>query len=72
MISVTRFNGSQVAINVLLIESVEGIPDTVITLSTGKKLTVKEPVDEVIHSIKDYMRQIGLIQLATKLHHLEE
>lgn len=72
MIYVTRFNGSLVAINALLIETIEGIPDTIITLTTGKKIMVKESVEEVIQSIENMMRQIGLVQLAAKIHNLEE
>ena len=42
MIEVTRINGVKFSINPELIEVVETTPDTVITLTTGKKLIVKE------------------------------
>jgi len=38
MIHVTRLNGSKFHINALLIETVEDTPDTIITLTTGKKI----------------------------------
>ena len=41
MIDVTRMNGSLLTINNHLIEMVEETPDTVITLTTGKKIIVK-------------------------------
>ena len=37
MIGVTRMNGSLLTVNNHLIEMVEETPDTVITLTTGKK-----------------------------------
>ena len=41
MIDVTKLNGSKILINSDLIECVEETPDTVISLTTGKKLIVK-------------------------------
>ena len=40
MIEVTRLNGTTVLINSDLIETVEETPDTVISLTTGKKFIV--------------------------------
>ncbi len=37
-----------------LIVTVEGNPDTVITLTTGTKIVVAEPTDRVIAQIKEY------------------
>ncbi|NLK98696.1 MAG: flagellar FlbD family protein, partial [Epulopiscium sp.] len=48
MIKVTRLNDTQIVINAELIEFVEETPDTVITMTTGRKIVVKETVDEVI------------------------
>ena len=42
MIDVTRMNGTIMSLNDDLIESVEETPDTVISLTTGKKVMVKE------------------------------
>lgn len=58
MIIVHRLNNSEIVINCNLIESIEATPDTVITLTTEKKLIVKEKVDEVINSIIEYQRRI--------------
>ena len=54
MIDVTRMNGSVLTINNHLIESVEETPDTVITLTTGKKIIVKESRQEVKNLVKSY------------------
>ena len=45
MIDVTKLNDSVITINSDLIETVEETPDTVITLTTGKKNNCKKKVD---------------------------
>lgn len=59
MIKVTKINDEMVYINALLVEFVEKTPDTMITLTTGRKIVVKEPVDVVINSIIDYHLKIN-------------
>ena len=58
MIEVTRINGVKFSINPELIEVVETTPDTVITLTTGKKLIVKESRQEVKNLVKLYRKDI--------------
>lgn len=48
MISLTRLNGQPFVLNALLIETVEATPDTLITLTTGKKYMVQEEVPQVV------------------------
>ena len=52
MIEVTKINGSKLLINTNLIESVEETPDTMITLTSGKKIIVKESIHEVKNLVK--------------------
>lgn len=47
MIYLTRLNGKKLAVNVDLIELLEATPDTVVTLTTGRKLVVKESVAQI-------------------------
>ena len=47
MIEVTRLKGKKMMINAELIETVEETPDTVITLTNGKKFVVSESAEEV-------------------------
>lgn len=54
MIKVTRINKSQFVLNADWIETVESTPDTVITLTNGKKYIVTEKVDEIIDRVIDY------------------
>ena len=58
MIEVTRLKGAKIIINAELIEMVEETPDTVITLTSGKKLIVAESSDEVVNLVINYKRKI--------------
>ena len=58
MIEVTRMNGSVVLINSDLIECVEETPDTVMTLTTGRKLIVKESRQEIKNLVKSFKHEI--------------
>ncbi len=58
MIEVTRLNDTKVIVNSDLIEIVEETPDTVVTLTTGKKIIVKESRQEVKNLVKSYKREI--------------
>ena len=59
MIALTRLNGSRVTLNAEIIEAVEGTPDTVISLATGNRYTVKESVDEVVAKVVEYRRKVN-------------
>jgi len=58
MISVSRLNNQELFINPHLIEMIEATPDTVITLTTGKKLVVKDAVVDLIARIINYRQLI--------------
>ncbi|MNI11689.1 Flagellar protein (FlbD) [compost metagenome] len=66
MISLTRLNGKTITINAILIESLEETPDTMITLTTGKKITVLEKGTDVVSLVQAYMQQIGSINATIK------
>lgn len=61
MIDVTKMNGSKVTVNTDLIETVEEMPDTVITLTTGKKFIIKESRQEVKNLVMLYKRECNSI-----------
>ena len=52
MIEVTKINGSKILVNTNLIETVEETPDTVSTLTDGKKIIIKESSHEVKNLVK--------------------
>lgn len=59
MIAVTRLRGAgELVINADLIETVEATPDTVITLTTGHKIIVQEPPEEIIRRVVQFKRSI--------------
>lgn len=59
MIYLTKLNGDKVSINIELIEIMETTPDTLITLTTGKKLMVRENILNVQSAIINYRRAIN-------------
>lgn len=58
MISLTRLNGHPLMLNCDLIESVEATPDTVVTLTSGNKLIVRDTMEEVQSKIIAFKRKI--------------
>lgn len=68
MVKLTRLNGSMVMVNALLIEMVEAVPDTVVTLTTGKKLIIRESMEEVRETVVDFLVRVGLGPASYYLH----
>ena len=58
MVQVTRFNKEEILINAELIEMIEATPDTVITMTTGKKFIVKETKEEMVDKIIKYRQRV--------------
>ncbi|MCF6463333.1 flagellar FlbD family protein [Clostridium sp. Cult1] len=58
MIKVKRLNGKEFVVNSDLIQFVEETPDTVITLTTGQKIVVVEPVDQIIEKVVAYKAKV--------------
>ena len=64
MIYVTKLNHEKVLLNNDLIEHVEETPDTIITMTTGKKMVVTESMQEIYTKVmeaKQIARQTGFI-----------
>ena len=57
MIELTRLNNTSFTLNAELIETVEEVPDTVITLTTGKKIFVKESRQTVKNLVLLYKQE---------------
>ncbi len=58
MIEVTRLNDTKLTINAELIEKIEEAPDTIITLTSGNKIIVKESRQEVKNLVVLYKKEI--------------
>ena len=58
MIRLTRLNRAPMVLNSDLIEHIDVTPDTVITLTTGQILRVRESADEVVERIVEFRRRV--------------
>ena len=58
MVYLTRLDNSEILLNALLIERIERTPDTVITLTTGKKVVVRESPEDVVNKSVAYLRNL--------------
>jgi flagellar protein FlbD len=58
MIRLTRLNRAPMVLNSDLIEHIDVTPDTVITLTTGQILRVRETADEVVERIVEFRRRV--------------
>lgn len=58
MIAVTRLNNSKIILNAELVKFVESTPDTLITLTTGDRIIVKESAQEIVRRAVEYGRML--------------
>lgn len=58
MIQLTRLNGAKFILNCDLIKIIETTPDTVIALTQGDRIMVKESVEKVLELTMDYRKKL--------------
>jgi len=58
LIELSRLNGKKFFLNCELIKTIESTPDTVITLTSGEKLMVKEDIPFVVERTMDYLKRL--------------
>lgn len=58
LIKVTKLNEKELVVNAEMIEVVESTPDTVISLTSGRKIVVKEETDLIIEKVIEYRKEI--------------
>jgi flagellar protein FlbD len=64
MILLTKINNNPIAVNSEVIEYIEETPDTVITLTNGDRVVVREAMTEIIEKVVQYKRLIaGLVEM---------
>lgn len=66
MIELTRLNDEKFRLNALMVEQIQSLPDTTITLLSGKKLVVKDKEEDVIQLIEAFYQTLGLQQAIIK------
>jgi flagellar protein FlbD len=59
MIPVTRLDGTCIVLNVDLVQWVEETPDTVVVLSNGERLLVKESAGELVRRAIEFKRAVA-------------
>jgi flagellar protein FlbD len=62
MIHLTQINNTRFYLNPFHIETIEQVPDTLITLTNGKKLLVLETPQEVVGQYRQFLRSVSLLQ----------
>lgn len=58
MINLTHLNGEAVVVNAELIALIEARPDTILTLTSGQRVTVREPLDDIVERVVTYRRKV--------------
>ena len=58
MIALTRLNGNALMLNCDLIEQIEETPDTVVTLTSGNRLIVRDSMHDIQEKIVAFKRRI--------------
>ena len=58
MIRLTRLNHAPMVLNSDLIEHIDVTPDTVVTLTNGQILRVRETAEEVVQRIVEFRRRV--------------
>jgi flagellar protein FlbD len=74
MIYLTRLNHQSLVVNSDLIKFIENAPDTVLTLTGGEKIVVREKPEEVVQRIIAFRRSVlgGLPELGANPHAVPE
>ncbi|QDU55312.1 flagellar FlbD family protein [Aeoliella mucimassa] len=67
MILLTKLSGDTFVLNAELIKYVEALPDTFVTLTTGDRVVVTEPPEEVVRRTIEYHQHKQLMPSATPL-----
>jgi flagellar protein FlbD len=61
VISLTKLSGQRFVLNAEKIRTVEETPDTMITLTTGDRVIVKETAREVVDRAVEYGRRLRTV-----------
>lgn len=66
MISLTRLDGNLLVVNEAHILYVERTPDTMLTLTTGAHLLVRDSMEDVVSRVIDFRRRIHAAPLQSE------
>jgi flagellar protein FlbD len=57
MIKLTRLDNRELVVNADLIEFLEATPETIVSMTTGRKVVVKEQLGEVVRRIVEFRQR---------------
>jgi flagellar protein FlbD len=63
VITLHKLHGERLVLNAELIESVEAVPDTLITLVNHRRVVVSESVQDVVDAVVRYRRRVAAAPL---------
>ncbi|WP_315114359.1 flagellar FlbD family protein [uncultured Clostridium sp.] len=63
MIEVTGLDNKKIILNADHIEKMESVPESVITLTNGKKYLVKETIEVIVEKVVLYKRNIFTVNI---------
>ena len=63
MIRVTKLDGKSIMLNADWIRTVEKTPDTLITLTTGFQMIVRDSLEDVVNAFHRYKQQSSGIEV---------
>jgi flagellar protein FlbD len=67
VITLHRLNRQEFVLNAELIETLESTPDTLITLTDGKKLLVPDAIGDIVAAVVNYRRLCnGTLRIVTE------
>jgi flagellar protein FlbD len=72
VIALQRINNSAFVLNADHIESVEATPDSVITLSNGKKIVSKNSVEDIVGKVIQYKQMCNRTVQVVTCREIEE
>jgi flagellar protein FlbD len=58
MVEVTRLDGSAIILNADLIVTIERTPDTIVSVTTGDRILLRETPEEIVKRIVRYKREL--------------
>lgn len=61
MIKLIGLNNKELILNDDLIEKIEAVPESLITLNNGKKYLVLDSVDDILKKIVEYKRKTSVL-----------
>ncbi len=71
MVRLTHLNGKEFYLNSDLLLCLESTPDTLLVMTSGEKILVKESPEEVVDRIVGFRRRIGSDEVRMHVFHSE-